>query len=175
MEQYELGNYKTLESFYRPSKTDKVSENNSDSIPAPIPLLNYTDKRYEISLAKAGTSIPMLSFLPEFIEEVEEYESITVPTESVLEESLHRECERILNQESLMNKLVYDSIDPSPYPQPENSTDLGVFYTLADKQDKTLVFESRFESGNLRRAIQIHEFEYDLILKPDYNTRGNTQ
>lgn len=37
------------------------------------------------------------------------------------------------------------------------------------------MFESRFESGNLRRAIQVYEFEYDLILKPDYNTRGFTQ
>lgn len=41
--------------------------------------------------------------------------------------------------------------------------------------DYTLIFESRFESGNLRRAIQVYEFEYDLILKPDYNTRGYTQ
>jgi cytosolic carboxypeptidase protein 2/3 len=37
------------------------------------------------------------------------------------------------------------------------------------------MFESRFESGNLRRAIQVYEYEYDLILKPDYNTRGYTQ
>lgn len=37
------------------------------------------------------------------------------------------------------------------------------------------MFESRFESGNLRRAIQVYEFEYDLILKPDFNTKGFTQ
>ena len=43
------------------------------------------------------------------------------------------------------------------------------------QNDNTLLFESRFESGNLRRAIQVYEFEYDLILKPDYNTRGYTQ
>ena len=30
----------------------------------------------------------------------------------------------------------------------------------------------RFESGNLRRAVQVYEYEYDLILKPDVNTRG---
>jgi hypothetical protein len=39
----------------------------------------------------------------------------------------------------------------------------------------TLVFESRFESGNLRRAVQVSAFEYDLILRPDLNTRGHTQ
>jgi len=49
------------------------------------------------------------------------------------------------------------------------------FYSPTSKDDYTLIFESRFESGNLRRAIQVYEFEYDLILKPDYNTRGYTQ
>jgi hypothetical protein len=44
-----------------------------------------------------------------------------------------------------------------------------------DPADRTLVFESRFESGNLRRAIQVYECEYDLILNPDFNTRGHTQ
>ena len=175
MEQYELGNYRTLESFYRPFRSEISAENGNDSMPAPIPLLNYSDKRFETSLARTGTSIPMLSFTPEFIEEVEECESITMPSESILEDSLHRECERILNQDSLMNKLIYDSIDPSPFPQAENASDLPQFYTPTGPEDTTLVFESRFESGNLRRVIQIRENEYDLILKPDYNTRGNTQ
>ena len=39
----------------------------------------------------------------------------------------------------------------------------------------TLSFESRFESGNLRRAVQVSATEYDLILRPDLNTRGHTQ
>ena len=38
-----------------------------------------------------------------------------------------------------------------------------------------LQFESRFESGNLRRSVQVSPFEYDLILRPDLNTRGHTQ
>lgn len=37
--------------------------------------------------------------------------------------------------------------------------------------DKTLVFESRFESGNLRKAVKVGEFEYDLYLKADYGTQ----
>jgi hypothetical protein len=31
-----------------------------------------------------------------------------------------------------------------------------------------LIFESRFESGNLLKAFQINEFEYDLELKQDH-------
>ena len=41
--------------------------------------------------------------------------------------------------------------------------------------DKTLIFESRFESANLRKAVKISDFEYDLYLKNDYGTNGFTQ
>ena len=53
--------------------------------------------------------------------------------------------------------------------------DLPPYYHTRDPQDETLEFESRFESGNLRRAIMVYPYEYDLILKPDVNTRGHTQ
>ena len=49
------------------------------------------------------------------------------------------------------------------------------FYKLTDSNDKTLIFESRFESGNLLAAIKISETEYDLILSNDINTNGHTQ
>eukprot|EP00391_Amoebophrya_sp_Ameob2_P000675 CAMPEP_0179009986 /NCGR_PEP_ID=MMETSP0795-20121207/16561_1 /TAXON_ID=88552 /ORGANISM="Amoebophrya sp., Strain Ameob2" /LENGTH=993 /DNA_ID=CAMNT_0020705213 /DNA_START=120 /DNA_END=3100 /DNA_ORIENTATION=- len=42
-------------------------------------------------------------------------------------------------------------------------------------QDTTLVFESRFESGNLRRVVQVSSVEYDLVLNPDYNTTSHAQ
>ena len=46
--------------------------------------------------------------------------------------------------------------------------------------ERTLLFDSRFEGGNLARAVQVHELEYDLYLMPDINTKaaasgGNTQ
>jgi len=43
------------------------------------------------------------------------------------------------------------------------------------EEEPVLVFESRFESGNLRRAVQIGPYEYDLILKYDYGTNNYTQ
>ena len=52
---------------------------------------------------------------------------------------------------------------------------LKPFYRLSDDgKDKTLLFESRFESGNLDKAVKVGEFEYDLYLKPDYGTNGYT-
>lgn len=41
--------------------------------------------------------------------------------------------------------------------------------------DDVLLFESRFESGNLKKAIQVDKNEYELILKPDYGTKNFTQ
>jgi len=53
-----------------------------------------------------------------------------------------------------MNRVVYDSIDPSPYQTGEAPEgEITTFYVPKDDQDNTLLFESRFESGNLRRAI----------------------
>ena len=49
------------------------------------------------------------------------------------------------------------------------------YYTVADDTDTTLVFESRFESGNLLMAVKQAEREYDLVLQNDINTNGHTQ
>lgn len=38
-----------------------------------------------------------------------------------------------------------------------------------------LSFESRFESGNLRKAMRIGELEYDLVLTPDVNSAKHHQ
>lgn len=38
-----------------------------------------------------------------------------------------------------------------------------------------LVFDSRFESGNLRKAAKVNNVEYNLWLENDLNTKGHTQ
>ena len=47
---------------------------------------------------------------------------------------------------------------------------LNPYYIKQDEVDRTLIFESRFECGNLKRATKIGEFEYDLTMKPDHNS-----
>lgn len=54
-------------------------------------------------------------------------------------------------------------------------TELNPFYRPTDYNDTTLVFESRFESGNLKKAIQVNDFEYDLVVHSDYNSQGYSQ
>lgn len=49
------------------------------------------------------------------------------------------------------------------------------YYKPKDESDRTLVFESRFESGNLQLVHKQNENEYDLILQNDINSKGHTQ
>ncbi|CAM9560623.1 unnamed protein product [Hapterophycus canaliculatus] len=49
------------------------------------------------------------------------------------------------------------------------------WYSLSDVEDDTILFESRFESGNLRSADRIGESEYNLQLAFDINTDRHTQ
>jgi hypothetical protein len=55
------------------------------------------------------------------------------------------------------------------------SAELRPYYTPESSEDATLVFESRFESGNLQKATRVGDWEYDLELSADTNTRGHTQ
>eukprot|EP00826_Nyctotherus_ovalis_P030199 TRINITY_DN2401_c0_g6_i1.p1 TRINITY_DN2401_c0_g6~~TRINITY_DN2401_c0_g6_i1.p1 ORF type:complete len:147 (-),score=37.85 TRINITY_DN2401_c0_g6_i1:217-657(-) len=52
---------------------------------------------------------------------------------------------------------------------------LKPYYTLKSPKDTTLLFESRFESGNLCLASKVSEWEYNLFMQNDVNTQGFTQ
>jgi len=43
-----------------------------------------------------------------------------------------------------------------------------------DPTDKTLLFESKFESGNLYLAQKVSDIEYNLMMQNDINTSGHT-
>lgn len=47
--------------------------------------------------------------------------------------------------------------------------------TLPPQEEMKVRFESRFENGNLRKAIKVSDSEYNLVLSYDYNTSGHTQ
>ncbi|NXY17770.1 CBPC2 carboxypeptidase, partial [Atrichornis clamosus] len=46
---------------------------------------------------------------------------------------------------------------------------------LEGPQDTTLLFESRFKSGNLQKAVKMGPYEYVLTLQPDLYTAKHTQ
>ncbi|OPJ69067.1 cytosolic carboxypeptidase 3 isoform C [Patagioenas fasciata monilis] len=43
------------------------------------------------------------------------------------------------------------------------------------KEDNTLIFEARFESGNLQKVVKVNEFEYQLTLRADLYTSRHMQ
>ena len=57
----------------------------------------------------------------------------------------------------------------------ENAAPLPPSYVPEDENDLALVFDSRFESGNLEEAKRVSEFEYDLKLQNDLYTSRHTQ
>uniref|UniRef100_A0A452EQL0 AGBL carboxypeptidase 3 n=1 Tax=Capra hircus TaxID=9925 RepID=A0A452EQL0_CAPHI len=44
-----------------------------------------------------------------------------------------------------------------------------------DNCDDTLMFEARFESGNLQKVVKVAEYEYQLTVRPDLFTNKHTQ
>ncbi|KAL4692307.1 hypothetical protein H8959_016117, partial [Pygathrix nigripes] len=44
-----------------------------------------------------------------------------------------------------------------------------------DYRDNTLMFEARFESGNLQKVVKVAEYEYQLTVRPDLFTSKHTQ
>lgn len=64
--------------------------------------------------------------------------------------------------------------DPKSFNPTSSQTTVTPYYTPTDKNDKTLVFESRFECGNLALAFKLSDLEYNLVLSNDINTRGHT-
>ncbi|KAJ3033857.1 Cytosolic carboxypeptidase 1 [Rhizophlyctis rosea] len=65
------------------------------------------------------------------------------------------QMQRILRPSTIENALIYDVMDDSVAAQIRNGT---------------LLFDSRFESGNLQMAIKVSENEYDLLLQTDINS-----
>lgn len=133
----------------------------------------FNDQRFPTNEIKNTTPYIPLAVHPEFIAEVEPYELIYTTKDNLNEECFRRENQRADQQDRLYYRVIYDCFDISPYQEVKCQSE--PYYVPKTAEDTTLVFESRFESGNLRRAIQMYDYEYDLVLRMDFNTKGNMQ
>ncbi|XP_063769851.1 cytosolic carboxypeptidase 1 isoform X1 [Pseudophryne corroboree] len=68
---------------------------------------------------------------------------------------ISQDVERMIHPNDIIDRVIYDLDDPS--------------CSIPDESD-VLKFNSKFESGNLRKVIQIRKNEYDLILNSDINS-----
>ncbi|XP_042554452.1 cytosolic carboxypeptidase 4 [Dipodomys spectabilis] len=67
---------------------------------------------------------------------------------------------RLTQPNDIINRVVFSLDEP---------------WTLQDTTPGCLRFFSKFESGNLRKAIQVREFEYDLLTNADVNSSEHQQ
>ncbi|XP_057687967.1 cytosolic carboxypeptidase 1 isoform X1 [Corythoichthys intestinalis] len=74
---------------------------------------------------------------------------------------IFQDIERLIHPNDILDKVVYD-LDISSCP-------------VIESNGESLRFNSQFESGNLRKAIQIRKYEYDLILNSDINSNHHHQ
>ncbi|CAF0947049.1 unnamed protein product [Rotaria sordida] len=71
-------------------------------------------------------------------------------------------------QDTLKHPIIVYDMDKSARVQQIKQSDY-------DQTCPQLIFESRFEGGNLRQVRRVGQFEYELILRPDLYTRRHTQ
>ncbi|XP_075998169.1 cytosolic carboxypeptidase 4 [Genypterus blacodes] len=77
-------------------------------------------------------------------------------------QKVFEDVQRFLNPDDIINQVVFDLEDNSPQ-------------CLSERTSDSLRFFSKFECGNLRKAIQVRRYEYDLILNADVNCSQHTQ
>lgn len=50
---------------------------------------------------------------------------------------------------------------------------MGMNPNLPQIADEILIFDSKFECGNLDKVVMVNANEYDLYMRVDSNTRGH--
>ncbi|XP_006745949.2 cytosolic carboxypeptidase 4 [Leptonychotes weddellii] len=73
---------------------------------------------------------------------------------------IFEDVRRLIQPSDVINKVVFSLDEP---------------WLLQDTASDCLRFSSKFESGNLRKAIQVREREYDLLVNTDVNSSQHQQ
>ncbi|XP_068616800.1 cytosolic carboxypeptidase 1 [Brachionichthys hirsutus] len=74
---------------------------------------------------------------------------------------IFQDIERLIHPNDILDKVVYDLDIPS--------------CPVIVGNGESLKFNSQFESGNLRKAVQVRKYEYDLVLNSDINSNHHHQ
>ena len=115
---------------------------------------------------------------------IEEYYSKTTPvrvhTDHVFSKSEIKEIQKDLFQEKVRERdfcSENDKIYFKNLPRFQTQRDYwNLHQTLRiPNHQNILIFDSRFENGNLRKVAKVSNIEYNLWLENDLNTKGHTQ
>ena len=82
-------------------------------------IVIFLQKRKHFILGQSdkirGTELVLLPRNPQFIRDIDPFEPVYIPKQTILEDALKREAEKICFKDSQINKVVYDCDDASVY------------------------------------------------------------
>ncbi|XP_030628006.1 cytosolic carboxypeptidase 1 [Chanos chanos] len=142
---------------------DGTQEENAEQAVLEVPdtaaLLPLHDPDLYLEMVKSTRSVPGYTEVayPDYFGHVAPNvrEPILERVYGVQRTKIFQDIERLIHPGDILDKVVYD-------------LDLQSVPVVTDGE--TLKFNSQFESGNLRKAIQVRKNEYDLILNSDINS-----
>uniref|UniRef100_A0AAX7SZT7 Peptidase M14 domain-containing protein n=1 Tax=Astatotilapia calliptera TaxID=8154 RepID=A0AAX7SZT7_ASTCA len=143
------------EEFYHHTIIDRLLERHGAGIP-------HHDPKLYCAVASKTKSIPDFSILafPDFWGHLPPpgHQPMAPRKPNIQRQKVFEDIQRFLKTDDIINHVVFDLEDSN----------------LQCHSD-SLRFFSKFESGNLRKAVQVRRYEYDLILNPDVNSSQHTQ
>ncbi|XP_041855884.1 cytosolic carboxypeptidase 1 isoform X2 [Melanotaenia boesemani] len=129
-------------------------------VPDTALLLPLHDPDLYVEMVKGTRSVPQYAEVayPDYFGHVAPTfkEPLLERLYGVQRSKIFQDIERLIHPNDILDKVVYD-LDISSNP-------------LIEDNGESLRFNSQFESGNLRKAIQVRKHEYDLVLNSDINS-----
>ncbi|XP_053558410.1 cytosolic carboxypeptidase 1 isoform X2 [Bombina bombina] len=136
-----------------------LSGEDTPEIPDTESVLLLHDSDLYVELAKDTKSVSNYTYVSysDYVGHVPPYfkEPILERPYGVQRTKISQDIERMIHPNDIIDRVIYDLDNPS-CPEPDEAD--------------VLRFNSKFESGNLRKVIQIRKNEYDLILNSDINS-----
>eukprot|EP00057_Strongylocentrotus_purpuratus_P005530 XP_003731176.1 PREDICTED: cytosolic carboxypeptidase 1 [Strongylocentrotus purpuratus] len=163
------------------SPTDVPSSNNEMLMTEEVSLDEVKPDMYGDTLAKTKRVLPFRRIAhPEIHghstgDLVEEFYDKPASVQRCL---VFEDIDRMIHPHKVIEKTVYDLDELMKNGATRfTPTNHGAHNSRsgADGESQSLSFNSLFECGNLRRAIQVRKHEYDLILRSDINSNHHHQ
>uniref|UniRef100_A0A3B3Y2G5 Cytosolic carboxypeptidase 1 n=1 Tax=Poecilia mexicana TaxID=48701 RepID=A0A3B3Y2G5_9TELE len=128
-------------------------------VPDTAQLLPLHDPDLYVEMVKGTQSVPQYAEVayPDYFGHIAPMlkEPLLERIYGVQRSKIFQDIERLIHPNDILDKVVYDIDHPS---------------SMIEENGESLKFNSQFESGNLRKAIQVRKYEYDLVLNADINS-----
>ncbi|XP_067467777.1 cytosolic carboxypeptidase 1 isoform X2 [Thunnus thynnus] len=129
-------------------------------VPDTALLLPLHDPDLYVEMVKGTHSVPQYAEVayPDYFGHVAPTfrEHLLERVYGVQRSKIFQDIERLIHPNDILDKVVYDLDIPS--------------CPVIEDDGESLKFNSQFESGNLRKAVQVRKYEYDLVLNSDINS-----